>query len=814
MPMFCKCGRMMKNFDGVNFRCSKCGGYHYRDDRRREKWLKNHGSKTCPVCGRVALQPGMLPNNGNGHVCIHCATEYDHDEDSGRYDIYPLSAPHLRPRLDHKGNMSLRISIPFLLVLMVYLAGCAVIVNAEAETIQVEFKADPMFDDINDPVNVDNLTKAGTVIGQWERDFDDDPPEGTFFGPQLPPSKFDFTELSSTWIQNVSSTNLDGRYSFMLVSAHFNLSQQKIMAGASEWWLRTPIDPDSIEAYFGLTLFIFKNVDNASDVNLYGNYSTGLDKRAMKPKATMNGYCPDVVAEYECEATGEGFGDPISDYPVQDDMRIANGRLYLQVNAVLEPSTDYVISLAFRLPEDTTPKVYWTTCETPAGGWSAFDFAEVFIEPASGTTTYIDLLDHKQFGIPMDLDWSFIFTQGVGVGGLFGKRLEIPANHTLVVYPFFNTSMSGSQYMSFNLPFISDETANVTPSVYNVNYDDPWNFTSGDSWFYPELEYATALTADADAGSYQISVADVSHLWVGKYIRVIDDDHSEVNYVRAIDGNVVTLYYSLYYAKAVTKNAHVWCMIPMGWDYSDFVLFSTNDTIDWATFRSDDRWNVEVNFLFNDPINLTLLCYVEDRPSLLWTQAYFNNTTRNPYYHPYTFGRDDGVSGTERMHYKVWMSARGTDGQWVIRNGTASGAQTYTHYFPKIVHLSSAKWELINESKKEAVERGPGWHDPIAMLRYLFQKAIMRLWNGLASVGGFIYDGLNNVWQSLKRFGEFIYTSIVEFVGKIWNFITDAIDTLASFWGTLKYLVAPIICIAIISAGGTISKKLITGRGD
>ena len=824
--MFCKCGRMMKNFDGVNFGCS-CGGYHYRKDPERERWLGEHGSKTCPVCGRVTLQPGMMPNNGNGHICIHCCAEYEHDESTGRVDLYPLSS-QLKPKPDHRGSFTVRVSTVFFLILMVYLAGCAVIVNAEAEALDVYIQSDPLFDDVNDPVNIYDMDRTDTTIGEWERDFGDEMPNGTYFGPFLPPSRFDFN-LRPSFFRNSTTNNFDARYTYVMVSGHFNLSQNSIMAGASEWWVRTPISPRSIEAYLGLTMSIFKNVDNASKVRLHGNYSTGLDALALKARAAHNGYCPDIVAEFGCTAPSNSIGEPLSEHPIQSDMMIANDRLYLQVNAVLEPSIDYVISLGFRMPIDSTLTTYLSSAESPSGGWSVVDIGEVYVEPVVGFYTYIDLIDSQKVELPIDLDWSFIFTEGVGLGGLFGKKLYIPANHTLVVYPFFNTSMSGSQYMSFNLPFISDDKVNVTPGVHNVNHDDPWNFSSGDSWFYPEIEYTTLLSEDAAAGSDIIIVDSVDHFWLGKYIRVIDDDHSETNFVKAINGNEVTLYYDLYNDMSTAKNAHVWCWIPMGWNYTDFILFSTNDTLDWATFRSDDRWNVLVEFLFNDPITLTLLCYVEDRPKLLWTQAWFNNTTRNPYYHPYTYGRDEGAAGTHRLHYNVWCSARGTDGQWVIRNGTASGRETYTHYFPNTIHLSGAYYEVVNETDSERVvdvlSRALNFMrdnvlgdettlTPQGLLLGAFRNAIMKIWNGLSEFGGWVLDGLSNVWESIKRFGNMIYTRIVEFIGKIWNFISDVVDTIASFWDTLRYLVAPIMLIAIIVGGSKMSKKLMTGRGD
>lgn len=763
----------------------------------------------------------MLPENGNGHVCIHCKAEYEHDEDSGRFDIYPLSRS-LRPEFNHRGSITIKFTALFW-VIMVYFAGCAVIVKADVEALEMEFESDPFFEDYNDPVNIDNMTDADTVLGEWERDLGEETPNGTFYGSLLPPSMFEHN-INTAWVKNNTVSNFDGRYTFILVSAHFNLSEQKIMSGASEWWLRVPVHPDSIEAYYGLTLSIFKDVDNASKVHLFGNYTSDLSHQGQKPRATYNGYAPDVVAEFGTSSSALKAGLPLTEWRLQNDMKVANGRLYIQVSAVLEPSVDYVLSLGFRLPREGSLSTYWSTSESPAGKWTAIDIAEMFMNPAVGTSAYIEKLDSYLMEIPMDLDWSFIFVEGVGMGGLFGKKLSIPENHTLALYPFFNTSMSGSQYMSFMLPFISNQSVNVTPQVYNADSTDPWNFTGGDSWFSPEIEYATGLAENATAGSKTVIVNSTEHLWEGMYCRIIDDDNSEVNFITKMEGNTITLYYALYFDKdAESKNARLWCMIPMGWEYTDFILFSTNDTVDWATFTSNDRWNVELEFFFNTPITLTLLCYYEeDRPRYLWSEIGLNNTSRSPYYHPFTFGRAGDIEGTYRLHYNVWCSARGTDGQWVMRNGTSSGDWTYTHYFPKRIHLSAAQWEFTNETDSKTFnsywdiaqyywDKGIGYYR--YALWYGMKGTMLELWNGAAKFGGYITDGLSDIWQEFKRFGSWIYTRLVEFVGQIWNFINDAIDTIAGFWNSFQYLIAPLLAMAIIAGGGKMARKILNDRG-
>ncbi len=58
----------MHNYDDLNFECRRCGSVFYRLDRSRElELLDRRLTRTCPVCGRVAV-----PNN-SGWSCLHCS---------------------------------------------------------------------------------------------------------------------------------------------------------------------------------------------------------------------------------------------------------------------------------------------------------------------------------------------------------------------------------------------------------------------------------------------------------------------------------------------------------------------------------------------------------------------------------------------------------------------------------------------------------------------------------------------------------------------------------------------------------------------
>lgn len=152
-----------------------------------------------------------------------------------------------------------------MMITLLLLTDWADVVEAETRDLIVEFKSDPLFDEVNDPINIDNATVDDTLMGEWRRDLGSDMPNGTYYGSLFPPALFQH-DLKPTYARNESAGGQEGRFTYTMLSSHFNLSSQKIMAGASEWWVRIPVSPDSIDGYFGIVLNIFRDVDNASRV--------------------------------------------------------------------------------------------------------------------------------------------------------------------------------------------------------------------------------------------------------------------------------------------------------------------------------------------------------------------------------------------------------------------------------------------------------------------------------------------------------------------------------------------------------------------
>lgn len=713
------------------------------------------------------------------------------------------------------------------------------VVVAETESVQVDFEADPMFANINVPINIDNATVEDTVIGEWARDLGEDMPNGTYYGSLLPPALFRNNAVASWWTDDDLAEH--GRFTFVTVSAHFNLTEQQIMAGASEWWVRAPFDPVSIEASAGMVLAIFADQNDTTEVTLYDGWNNGGTGRLYEntaPRPTIDGLVPDVyvpiwpLGDFEWIQT---VGKSFTMFDNQDMFRMENGHLYIRVDAVIMPSRDYVLTFAFRMPPNESLYTYWSTAETPTGRTSIVAFYEMEIADNGNVTR----LDKSEMNFSLDLDISFVFVEGVGYGGMFGKKVEVHQGTTLVVYPFLNTSRSGDQYPSFCLPFISNETVGIHPQIHQGSGSSPgdslhtWHFNAAGGegswytyWFNPSGIITTVLAEKAQKGNMSVVVDDPTGLYVGMYI-VIDDDDSpgQADVIQAIDGDEIFISQPLLWAMELSENADLTGYADVYYDYNDFILFSSNRTLDWATFDDDDRWNVAVYLTFNNTANITLLCSDQARPSVNWSELNNRwNSSLTPWGRPSI--SDPWYAPNSRhtiawMAYDVWMSGRGTDGQWAQVDTDSDGMVSYNYHFPNRIELSSGTWYLYNESDEKpfiwqelwelAKENYAAGHF-LKALKYGFMTVVAFLVEGGLSVYGYIKDGLHDAMRVVQRWGEMIVTRIIEFAGWIYNIVQEAIDTIAGWWSAFKYLIAPMVMILFIGLTSKIAAWLFMGR--
>ena len=640
-------------------------------------------------------------------------------------------------------------------VMLLSIVASAFIAQAATEEYtQVELRPDPTFADVTtrQDVGEDGREEVKTTIDVWMEDLGAESPNGTYYGTLIQGSAFSHDYYEPYWLPQDAFTRT-GRYSYAMVAANFNFPANVIMSGCTEWWMKVPVLASSIEWSQGLTVGIWKD---ASDLDLVGFDTRPYYTNQPHVRPAYDGMAPDDLVGYYPPDPYDHRGDPLGEGT--GDLHVENGHVYIKVHSVLLPEVEYVIAAYFRFPELGQLKTLWTTAESPAGRDTRLCFADYKVVDNwyENHTYYYNLTGQELVDVDLDLDWSFIFTEGLGAG-LFGLKVPVHNGTIISLYPFFNTTTDpaadGLIHPSFMLPWVSDDTFNMSFTVRNMCDEGVMGGFDYEHWQYEPngdpLTYTFDWSSDAQ------------------------------------------------------------------WDYKDFALFSTNWTLDLDDpehpFTEDDQWNVLVQFKFYNEGNLTLLCYDRDWDPVDWgdVPAFPDNSTTWPYARP---AISTPINGSVVLSYGVYCSAWGTHGQWAIRSQTVAGLPILTHYFPSRIYLSPSEYTI--QRAGEEVDLSPaeemwqqardlwGSHHYVRAIASALRATIMTVWEGVNEIKGWLVDGLTSVWENMKSLGHWLYTHLVSFFEKIINFFEDVWDLLLNIWNVLKYLVAPVILMAVF--GGTI----------
>jgi hypothetical protein len=671
--------------------------------------------------------------------------------------------------------------------------------GATAKLYDVDYNPSPSISDFVIPQNLNNDTQdLRTTISEWQRDLNVNVmPNGTYWGSYFSPSKF-ANSYKPTWYENraliTPSYMIDpdpgstwthkdyyldyARYSYCLVASHFNWSRQVLMNGASEWWVRLPVAPQSIEATYGITMAIFSGVsNNASDVYLMTDYRS--NNTMIRP--AIHEMTPQDYIIYQFR--GAQSGDPLYSaglmhQPVSflvGDGVIGNDYIYLKINSVLKPETDYIIALAWRMPvllSNDCLYTYWAGDTNLSGRWSHMMYSEFDLTCQSpGVYFQYDMVEvgNKTIDLPLDFGWSFIFTEGIGAGGLFGKKISFQSNATLILYPFFNTSRAGYQHMSFLFPFISTQNLTVEPEIHQA------------------------------IGSPQgYGPAFPHHVWGFGGAAIYEFD------------------------------TNIW------YNYTDFILFSSSLNLTFGTggyhFTNDDRWNVRVdlNFLGEPPnlnvtrnYTLTMLCYERDRAPVPWSLINESNAWNTSYY-PWARPRLLTNTTAQSFYYDIFCSARGTQGQWAMMLGTVSGHPVYTYHFPQIIWVNPMEWNLTKEGSSALIRVSQqdgyfskmqdwwGEHYFGEMLKFKFYDKAAAYGGGEGTIG----DGLSELISMFAQFGKWLYIIAVSFVGQLVKFLGEALDALTAIVLALVWLVAPAAFMFEVGTAAKMARKITHKRDE
>jgi len=646
--------------------------------------------------------------------------------------------------------------------------------------------------------------------------------------------------------------------SIITISNVMNFTNRMIMSGATEFYVKIPLNPSCINFdEITPTMCAFK-IENENSTQIYQsinnghlylepNFSIIYDPFPFRWQSYDNGTVYDVQQDSGLIRQDINVGEILFPYyrgnipniiqPIRNK-NIVNDGLYARVLGTIEPNTNYLFT--FNCILESQPLVYLTEDDICSNGRnSSIMVSDLnFVLEPSGSTWWDGTFEitashgwhqlvkvnvnetnfpliNETIDVPVDIAFSFIFKSGRGNYGMFGHKFHFNKNDALVFYDRLEAPTT-DKFVSVMLPFIADSGIFINLTVWLLDPTNKYEPTG-----------------------------------------VLSEYGNEYVYV----------------------NTNVWHSNEQI-DYTDYIIFTVPYRINATTVRTDYidikvmvtfEKEADVTFMFSTPDNAKTGIddsYIEQNPSL-WdsTTEYDTFQSYIPYYKPrrnltyiyedvrtiqfghYTWYDYEGFikkvfptqnvssskikvprdySDATIMHYELFRSVQLTDGIWHELVTSAEGFQYATHFFERRISIGLINlWvDTTDNDTEEQVawyddglqKWGKAWEsltklDIINAIYYAVSGTISLIWNGLQAFLGFIVGIFYKVWDGLVKVGKFVYSVLSSFVGKILEIVGDIVNSLENILEVMLYIIAIIIFAYVVSWSGRFIYKKISLRG-
>ncbi len=578
----------------------------------------------------------------------------------------------------------------------------------------------------------------------WERDMGDIP-RGIYRGVLFPPSK---TELGykPRWRNeyNHQSDYTKGMFGYTNLIQKVRVGSDKIMNGATEFYIQVPVDADSLKVLqLKGDYLLSKGSNYFSSIQIYeGDYNpenleTSFHKTRITQKSSFGNTKPEMVvpikpSDYHGDqpyVKVNGYFKPDETYTFVFNLLTGEQKPQLYVTGsdnFQSTSIQYGkqrINQINSVLNNTGRRLYGTeTVDENNKNWS---YSSLVINDAGETIKETKNTD-------VHLSTSFIFTEGIGKNKMFGKTLHINAGEHLQFYPDTNWSKS-NRNISFYLPFISEEKIGGTDTPIEILFGN-------DNAYYGEGQ--------------------------------------------------------------ITKSTHVNDNIT--WSYRDFILFTDskswyNEDVNITHVNSKNVWDI----YFKEDITITIPChgletqyefvdnYSNDAFECRWKGAKMLLTSS-----PEDTKKETFDGRFEFFYYNPYIVSELTEGVWgQVDNLHGDPKETYTHAYPVYEYYSNITVQMVDE-KDQTITRtvsdngGGKGHDKdlIQKIKDILMNGLNSLWEGGKKLIGQIYDGLKFVWNQLQNIFNIIQNSVLNFIDWIKGVIGDAMNVLGTLFQRIAFI--------------------------
>ena len=664
-------------------------------------------------------------------------------------------------------------SIPAIFILVTFAPSAYA---QDQRTGQIEVNFQPQFTDSNSTTA--NLMDSSTVklekdvmIGALQGI------EGKYYGPYLQSSLFEFKH--------------EGRY--FQFATNFTIGPEVIMNGASTFWVRVPIVPFQYHIYHVYCSW-GHNSYLESDWGFLGMGGP------QSPWDLSWWYVVDGIWTIPDSFLGNSemnFG-PGNVWSVKsgDTYQILNrpSGLYIEYKGIFHPNEQFSVIFTGLLNDGEYPQVFLTQERPDLNTNQSFFFYDTYSIAQSSSIIDRGFKYRSEEDLAIAPAWAFIFTNGIGKEGLTSYKLKFA---------------SGDDYISYG--------------------------------HYPRWNWSTPGASDDDVfSSGAISISNyTNHSYISYYMpfsgQVLDATTSGQN---TIDWKIeITL------GMGYNPGGNWWWMFFNKWPYglanTSSITLYVNNTENYllftAPYRVDFNWTLtpwaappnridvfirltplqkcDIIFLGADIgevdyLSTHMLWYRHENETASWAST-FNITVGGVY--RFTFPNE-----VNNHRIPLYYSFQWTDGMWAQINETKlywvynfgwGVGYSYPGQTKIYFYLDTGGTLFYNGSYADFAVSVGGSDDknPSPWYMWLWEK--IQQWG--YTIGGWIWDGIQWVWNTLKAIGDWIASTLTSLIGWLISIVKDIATKVGNIIECMLYG-APMLII--LFSGAYYGEMLYKGR--
>jgi hypothetical protein len=644
--------------------------------------------------------------------------------------------------------------------------------------------------------------------------------------------------------------------SIVSVTQIVNFSNRVIMSGATEFWVKIPVQSSCINFEELTPVISFTSLTTGEmfdETKLWLNGQHKISYSAMPSYTNWAEYINGGQALYPTQ-----IGRIIKEFTGYNEIKFYyNGRMpqiaqpvtekyiigesiYAKVYATIEPNTDYIVT--FSAIMKSKPKILLTEDDMYNSGRQSFiqtndiifgesslEMSVDYYDSSIGETArpIVSVMTKQLYGtggmysppinstteLPVDMSFSFIFLSGRGANGMYGQHFNMKKDSSLVIYKTV-TPTSANPYVSVMIPFISDKAIKINVTAEFIHPEGWWPGIATNNRF--ELQghlYKNVNFTGTGIGNYTL---DNVFGYKSPYWWQSESPQTYSDYILFTIPHKISTIFDDVVGNGAFYSRDIRIMITF--------VEEANLTFMFSTLSQTDLYS-QVVLQLGRTYDLTFYLSSDvDTPSRLIRNKItyiYQNTVTQPIFFPgwrikddYNIVRADyDLRGVDIKNYvsnlneceivqaELFCSVQLTDGMWHQLVTNANGFQYATNFFERRMAVGMIEY-YVDTTNRSTETQNQWYNDGTGKFNQAWE--CFKKGDLIGSVYNVIAGAVSLIWNGLKAFLGWIY-GIFEVIWntlcKVGQFIktvlTNFVDTILSIIDDIVGNAEKILNIAI-----------------